>query len=115
MNARLLAWAAAWVVPLLSTVVGIVLTTTPTLSTWGTDGTTSFLESTLDVWPAGLVLLGAGVLGLSAVALASAVSGDRAEGVRPPFTDRTPPRTTTADARTETQTGSGGRSFRASR
>lgn len=120
MTSRALAWGAAWAMPLVSTIVGIVLVSDPTVSSWSSDGSTQFLESTLDVWPAGLVLLGSGTLGLTAVALAAAlrtttlagttlpgttepgttVPTTTVPGVRPAFTDRTPPAGTTAHART---------------
>lgn len=101
MTSRALAWGAAWAVPLVSTIVGIVLVADPTVSLWSSDGSTQFLASTLDVWPAGLVLLGAGTLGLTAVALAAALRTDSAPGVPHAFTERTRAAGTTAHARTQ--------------
>ncbi|WP_152926136.1 hypothetical protein [Microbacterium sp. GCS4] len=101
MSVRLLAWGMAWTVPIVSTIAGIVLMANPTVSFWNADGTSQFLQATLDVWPAGLVLLGAGTLGLTGVALAAALKCDGPRGVLRPFTGRTSPPTTTADARTQ--------------
>lgn len=70
---RWLSWGLAWAVPLIALIVGISLTSAGTIervNDWG-DGV---IDVTLFVvWPAGLVLLGAGVLGVIAAAIATAI------------------------------------------
>lgn len=65
---RQVSWTVAWLIPLVALFVGIVLTNIRTVQ-WVEYNTAFFA----DVWPAGLVLLGAGLLGLMAVATVNAV------------------------------------------
>lgn len=65
---RWVSWTAAWGIPLVVLIVGIVLTSVGTVQQ--VDYDTLFI---VEVWPAGLVLLAAGLLGLMSVAIANAV------------------------------------------
>ncbi|GGM37146.1 hypothetical protein [Microbacterium saperdae] len=77
-NARRFSWGVAWVVPVLSLIVGIWLTSARTIEQLNDLGDGTFDVTLFVVWPAGLVLLGVGVLGVVATAIATAVlSTDR--------------------------------------
>lgn len=70
----------AWAVPVVALIVGIVLTSVGDVSFWqsvGTaaDSTTSYESRSAVLWPVGLVLIGAGVLSLTATALVEAFAG----------------------------------------
>jgi hypothetical protein len=72
-TARRLAWGIAWVVPVLSLIVGIWLTSAGTIEQLNDLGDGTFVTTLSAVWPAGLVLLGVGALGVVAAAIATAV------------------------------------------
>lgn len=70
----------AWAVPVASLIVGIVLTSVGDVSFWRSIGdaagsTASYESSAAVVWPVGMVLIGAGVLSLTATALVEAFAG----------------------------------------
>ncbi|MEV4669490.1 hypothetical protein [Microbacterium sp. LWO12-1.2] len=73
MLARRFSWGIAWVVPLVALIVGIWLTSAGTIEQLNDLGDDTFEATYLVVWPAGLVLLGVGVLGVVAAAIATAV------------------------------------------
>lgn len=70
---RRLTWTLAWVIPLLALIIGIPLTANGTSEIWTPVGGDSYDVTTLAIWPAGLVLLGVGLLGLTATAIATAL------------------------------------------
>lgn len=72
-TARRLSWALAWGVPVIALIVGIWLTAVGSIEQFTPAGDGVFDVTWLAVWPAGLVLLGVGALGLVATALATAV------------------------------------------
>lgn len=71
--ARKFSWGVAWVVPVLSLIVGIWLTGAGTIEQYTPAGDGVYDVTWLAVWPAGLVLLGVGALGVVATAIATAV------------------------------------------
>jgi hypothetical protein len=70
---RRLSWMLAWGLPLVALIVGIALTNTGTIEQWTPAGDEMYDVIVLAVWPAGLVLLAVGALGLTAAALTAAV------------------------------------------
>ena len=70
---RKFSWGVAWAVPLVSLIVGIWLTSVGTIEQLNPLGDGTFDVTWIAVWPAGLVLLGVGALGVVAAALAAAV------------------------------------------
>lgn len=72
--ARRAAWWLAWGIPVVALVVGIVLTSNGTLEFTTTYDGYSYEANYVTVWPVGLVLLGTGILGLLAAALATAIT-----------------------------------------
>ncbi|WEK61711.1 MAG: hypothetical protein P0Y60_02800 [Candidatus Microbacterium colombiense] len=71
--ARKVSWGIAWVVPVVALIVGIWLTAVGTVEQYSPAGDGVYDVTWLAVWPAGLVLLGVGILGLTAVSLATAL------------------------------------------
>lgn len=67
------AWTVAAGLPLIASIVGISLTSTGTIEQWKALGDDTYDVVMLAVWPAGLVLLSVGLLGLIATALTAAV------------------------------------------
>lgn len=81
---RRLSWGTAWVLPLLALIVGIALTANGTIAQEIPSGG-GFVDVTfLTVWPAGLTLLGSGLLGTVAVAIATAVLAEKRAASGPP-------------------------------
>ncbi|MDQ0647286.1 hypothetical protein QFZ53_001482 [Microbacterium natoriense] len=74
MNARTLAWMLAWGIPSASLILGIVLTVMAQVDVWAEFGAHTYEASRIVVWPAGVALLATGVLGLTAVSLATALT-----------------------------------------
>lgn len=72
-TARRLSWGIAWVVPVVALIVGIWLTSAGTIEQLNDLGDDTFDVTLIVVWPAGLVLLGVGALGVVAAAIATAV------------------------------------------
>ncbi|GAA1232872.1 hypothetical protein JOF42_000758 [Microbacterium phyllosphaerae] len=70
---RRLSWALAWGLPVIALIVGIALTATGAVEQWEPLGEGAYDVTLLAVWPAGLVLLAVGALGLAAAAIATAV------------------------------------------
>lgn len=70
---RRLSWMLAWGLPLIALITGIALTNTGTIDQSMPAGDDMYDVVLLAVWPAGLVLLGVGALGLTAAALTSVV------------------------------------------
>lgn len=70
---RRLSWMLAWGLPLVALIVGIALTNTGAIEQWTPAGDEMYDVIMLAVWPAGLVLLAVGALGLTAAALTAAV------------------------------------------
>ncbi|MFK3677092.1 hypothetical protein ACI2IP_05140 [Microbacterium sp. NPDC090218] len=70
---RRLAWTLAWGLPAIALIVGISLTNTGAIEQWTPAGDDSYDVTMLAVWPAGLVLLAVGALGLIASALTTVV------------------------------------------
>jgi hypothetical protein len=66
-------WTVAVGLPLIAMIVGIALTSTGTIEQWNSLGDDMYDVVMLAVWPAGLVLLSVGLLGLIATALTAAV------------------------------------------
>jgi hypothetical protein len=73
MLARRFSWSVAWIVPVVALIVGIWLTSAGTIEQLNDLGDDTFEATYLVVWPAGLVLLGVGALGVVAAAIATAV------------------------------------------
>lgn len=71
-TARRLSWGIAWVVPVVALIVGIWLTGAGTIEQLNDLGDDTFDVTLIVVWPAGLVLLGVGALGVVAAAIATA-------------------------------------------
>ncbi len=73
-SVRLTIWVLAWVFPLAIFVTGITLTAVGDITVWhliaSAKGVDTEESRILAVWPAGLVLLGAGSLGIMATTLA---------------------------------------------
>lgn len=70
---RRLSWMLVWGVALIALIVGISLTSTGSIEQWTPVGDDTYDVTMLAVWPAGLVLLGVGALGVLAAALTWAV------------------------------------------
>ena len=70
---RRLSWMLAWGLPLVALIVSIALTNTGAIEQWTPAGDEMYDVIMLAVWPAGLVLLAVGALGLTAAALTAAV------------------------------------------
>lgn len=70
-------WSIAALVPVVAVIAGIVLTSIGTAEQWTPIGDGQFDVTFLAVWPAGLVLLGVGLLGVIATAIAAAVVSSR--------------------------------------
>lgn len=69
-------WTLAWGIPLVALIVGIALTAKGTGEIWTpvSDGAYDTYDVTMfAVWPAGLVLLAVGALGVTAAAIATAL------------------------------------------
>lgn len=66
-------WMLTWALPLAALIVGIALTVNGTADVSTPVGDDMYDITLVAVWPAGLVLLGVGALGLIAAALVSAV------------------------------------------
>lgn len=73
-TARRAAWWLVWGIPAAALIVGIVLTSNGTLEFTTTYDGYSYEASYVTVWPAGLVLLGTGILGLLAASLSTAIT-----------------------------------------
>ncbi|WP_435748728.1 hypothetical protein [Microbacterium sp. PMB16] len=71
---RRLSWSIAWAVPVIAAVTGISLTAAGTVQQ-----VTDYDLTILTVWPAGLVLLAVGLLGVTAAAIAAAVTASKTE------------------------------------
>lgn len=74
MNARTLAWTLAWGIPSASLIVGIVLTVMAQVDVRAETGAHTYEASKILVWPTGIALLATGILGLTAAALATALT-----------------------------------------
>ena len=72
---RSLAWLLVWALPVVLTVVGIVLTSQGSVVV--TDQFDENYVTVVSVWPAGLTLLGAGLLGLMAASIVTLVHATR--------------------------------------
>ncbi|MCS3442832.1 hypothetical protein [Microbacterium phyllosphaerae] len=70
---RRLSWALAWGLPVIALIVGIALTATGAVEQWEPMGDDTYEVTMLAIWPAGLVLLAVGALGVTAAAITSAV------------------------------------------
>lgn len=70
---RRLSWTLAWGIPLIALVVGIALTVAGSTEQWEPMGDDTYEVTMLALWPAGLVLLAVGALGVTAVAIATAL------------------------------------------
>lgn len=70
---RQLSWTLVWAIPLLALFVGIVLTSIGTTEVWHDYGDGAVDVTLVALWPVGLVLLGAGLLGVMAASIANAV------------------------------------------
>lgn len=70
---RRLSWTLAWSVPVIALIVGIALTVTGAVEQWEPLGEGAYDVTLFAVWPAGLVLLAVGALGITAAAITSAV------------------------------------------
>ncbi|WP_226533599.1 hypothetical protein [Microbacterium paraoxydans] len=66
-------WTVAVGLPLIASIIGIALTSTGTVEQWNSLGDDTYDVVMFAVWPAGLVLLSVGLLGLIATALTAAV------------------------------------------
>ncbi|MDF2992981.1 MAG: hypothetical protein K0S37_3495 [Microbacterium sp.] len=80
---RSLPRALAWAVPLLATTTGAVLASVNTLTIWisrgyESAGVETFAADTIAVWPMGLVLIGVGVLSLTATSLVEMLRAEEA-------------------------------------
>ncbi|WP_217176996.1 hypothetical protein [Streptomyces sp. AC495_CC817] len=67
-------WTVAWLVPIVSLIVGVVLTGINSVTVWSEFDGDSAIGSEVAVWPAGLLLLGVGLIGLTASALVAAIT-----------------------------------------
>lgn len=79
---RIFSRIIAWATPVVALITGIVLTSVGDVSFWRSIGTsadsvTSYESDSVALWPVGLVLVGAGVLSLTATALVEAFAGPR--------------------------------------
>lgn len=72
-GARQFVWTLVWLIPMVSLVVGIVLSAKGTADFEGAWDGNYYEIVSYTVWPAGLALLATGVLGLTAAAIATAV------------------------------------------
>ena len=72
---RSLAWLLVWALPVVVTIVGIVLTSQGSVMV--TDQFDENYVFVVSVWPAGLTLLGAGLLGLMAASIVTQVHATR--------------------------------------
>ncbi len=72
---RSLAWLLVWALPVVVTIVGIVLTSQGSVMV--TDQFDENYVFVVSVWPAGLTLLGAGLLGLMAASIVTLVHATR--------------------------------------
>lgn len=72
-NIRRWAWTVAVGLPLIASIIGVALTSAGTTEQWNSLGDDTYDVVMLAVWPAGLVLLSVGLLGLIATALTAAV------------------------------------------
>lgn len=81
---RRLSWTISWVLPVLALIVGIALTANGTIAQETPAGDGSVDVTFLTVWPAGLTLLGSGLLGTVAVAIATAVLAEKRAAAGPP-------------------------------
>lgn len=70
---RRLSWTLAWGLPVIALIVGIALTATGAVEQWEPMGDDTYEVTMLAIWPAGLVLLAVGALGITAAAITSAV------------------------------------------
>lgn len=70
---RRTSWSIAWIVPVIVLITGVCLTVAGTIEQWTPIGEGQFDVTYLAVWPAGLVLLAVGLLGVTAAAIAAAV------------------------------------------
>lgn len=70
---RRLSWTIAWSTPLIALIVGIALTATGSIEQLEPMGEGAYEVTMLAVWPAGVAFLAAGVLGLTAAAIATAL------------------------------------------
>lgn len=68
-----MSWFIAWVIPVVAFIVGVTLVSNGTVERWTPLGDGQFDVAYVVVWPAGLVLLGVGLLGVTAAAIATAV------------------------------------------
>lgn len=68
-----MSWSIAWGIPVIAFIVGVILVSNGTVEHWTPLGDDQFDVSYVAVWPAGLVLLGVGMLGVTAAAIATAV------------------------------------------
>ncbi|MCJ1706464.1 hypothetical protein [Microbacterium sp. VKM Ac-2923] len=78
----------AWGVPLLALGIGTILAAVDTVPIWtsggsATTGVETFVAGTVALGPAGLVLIGAGVLSLTATSLVEMVRADAASPEQP--------------------------------
>lgn len=81
---RRLSWTIAWVLPVLALIVGIALTANGTVAQETPAGDGFVNVTFVAVWPAGLALLGSGLLGTVAVAIATAVLAEKRAAAGPP-------------------------------
>jgi hypothetical protein len=70
---RRTSWSIAWVVPVIALITGVSLTVAGTVEQMAPLGEGQFEVTYLAVWPAGLVLLAVGLVGVTAAAIAAAV------------------------------------------
>lgn len=70
---RMVSWVLAWGLPVVSLIIGIVLTSVGSVEVWEdySDGMATAYQ--VAVWPAGITLMAAGLAGLMAVAIINAV------------------------------------------
>lgn len=67
----------AWAVPSISFSAGLALSLCGSVTSWQANGADVYSSVEVVLWPAGLVLIGCGVLGPTAVALVeTAIRGD---------------------------------------
>ena len=74
-----LSWSIAWGIPVVAFIVGAVLAGMGTVEQWTPLGDGQFDITYLAVWPAGLVLLAVGLLGVIAAAIATAAITTKSE------------------------------------
>lgn len=77
-----LSWSLAWGVPVVAFIVGVILAGMGAVEQWTPLGDDQFDVTYVAVWPAGLVLLAVGLLGVTAAAIATAVITTRPNPTR---------------------------------